>query len=318
MSGLLAISDNNADSLFAADTSLSETWPASIAIGNGDTVFVGFYGKIFRSTDGGDTWGELGYEFPEENIDAMIVATDGTVFAAASDSGIYRSTDGGAFWEQIDNGLEPYPDIMDFLFLPNGDLLAAGFHGVYHTDNNGDTWEKLGQIPTYGLKSLARDSKGNLYISSRGGGVAVSEDEGMSWQATNTGLSQKDAQGLYIDDMDNIYVATRGAGVFKTQFVSSIEGLSSDVMPESFVLEQNYPNPFNPSTIINYDLRITNDVDLSIYNLLGQRIATLVSKRQQAGSYQIEWNASGFASGVYLYKLSIGNDARVRKMVLIK
>jgi photosystem II stability/assembly factor-like uncharacterized protein len=318
MGSQFAISDNNADSLVLADTSLSEDWPASIAIGNGDTVFVGFYGTIYRSIDNGDTWTEVDYVFPEENIDAMIVAEDGTVFAAANDSGVYRSTDGGDSWEQINNGLEFNPDIIEFLFLPNGDLLAAGYPGVYRTSDEGDTWTKLGPVPTWGLRGMASDSKGNLYISARGGGVAVSEDNGESWIKINDGLYQLDTQGLYIDDMDNIYVCTRGAGVFKTQFVSSLNELSSVSVPETFSLEQNYPNPFNPATTINYELQITNYVELSVYNMLGQELATLVSERQNAGTYQVEWNAAGFASGVYLYKLSVGDNSQVRKMILMK
>ena len=318
MGSQFAMSDNNADSLFEADTSLSEWWPASIAIGNGDTVFVGFYGTIFRSVDNGDTWNELDYEFPVRNMQAMIIDDDGVLFVSADDSGLIRSKDGGQSFEKINNGLEPYPDIIKFLFLPDGNLLAAGFHGVYQTNDKGESWELLGRVPTYGLKGLARDSKGNLFVSARGGGVAVSEDNGMTWTAINIGMWQKDAQGLYVDDMDNVYLGTRGAGVFKTQFISSIEPSSSNGIPATFNLEQNYPNPFNPTTTINYELQVTNYVQLSVYNILGQKVATLVSGKQSAGLYTIEWDASEFASGVYLYKLSVGEKNQVKKMLLIK
>ena len=88
--------------------------------------------------------------------------------------------------------------------------------------------------------------------------------------------------------------------------------------PTTFKLKQNYPNPFNPTTIINYELPITNDVDLSIYNLLGQKVANLISETKSAGSYQIEWDASGFASGVYYYRIEAGKFVDVKKMVLIR
>ena len=87
---------------------------------------------------------------------------------------------------------------------------------------------------------------------------------------------------------------------------------------KNFTLMQNYPNPFNPKTIINYELPTTLIVDLSIYNLLGQRIATLVSSRQHAGSYQVEWDASGFSSGIYFYHLRAGQQHEVRKMVFLQ
>jgi len=89
-------------------------------------------------------------------------------------------------------------------------------------------------------------------------------------------------------------------------------------LPKKFALGQNYPNPFNPTTIINYELPTTITVDLSIYNLLGQRVATLVDERQQAGSQQVEWNASGFASGVYYYRIEAGEFVDVRKMMLLR
>jgi hypothetical protein len=89
-------------------------------------------------------------------------------------------------------------------------------------------------------------------------------------------------------------------------------------LPSKFSLEQNYPNPFNPRTIINYELPITNDVDLSIYNLTGQKVATLVNESQRAGRHQVEWDASGFASGVYYCRIEAGEFVEVKKMVLLR
>jgi hypothetical protein len=90
------------------------------------------------------------------------------------------------------------------------------------------------------------------------------------------------------------------------------------VLPKEYKLYQNYPNPFNQITMINYQLPIKSDVDLSIYNLLGQKVATLVDKRQSTGNYSMEWNASDFASGVYYYRLRAENFNQIRKMVLLK
>ena len=83
-------------------------------------------------------------------------------------------------------------------------------------------------------------------------------------------------------------------------------------------MHQNYPNPFNPKTIINYELPITNDVELNVYNLTGQKIATLVQETQRAGHHQVEWDASGFASGVYYYRIEAGEFVEVKKMILVR
>ena len=105
---------------------------------------------------------------------------------------------------------------------------------------------------------------------------------------------------------------------FSVELVLGIEDVD-EFLPVAFALRQNYPNPFNPTTIINYELPITNDVELSIYDLLGQKVATLVSEKQNAGYHQIEWDASHFSSGVYFYTIQAGNEfAETKKMLLIR
>ena len=89
-------------------------------------------------------------------------------------------------------------------------------------------------------------------------------------------------------------------------------------VPTTYKLAQNHPNPFNPKTVISYQLAGGSDVELSIYNLLGQKIATLVNQKQVAGVYQVEWDGSGLASGVYYYRLEAGEFQSVKKMILIK
>jgi lysophospholipase L1-like esterase len=100
----------------------------------------------------------------------------------------------------------------------------------------------------------------------------------------------------------------------------SIGKSDTDVqIPTGIYLYENFPNPFNPRTIINYELPITNFIELKIYNLLGKKVATLVSRRQKAGYYKVEWDASGFASGVYYYRLSTDTGfAQTKKLVVLK
>ena len=82
---------------------------------------------------------------------------------------------------------------------------------------------------------------------------------------------------------------------------------------------QNYPNPFNPITMINYQLAMTSNVELTIYNLLGEKVATLVDRKKSAGAYSAQWDASGFASGVYVYTLQTGTGYKQsRKLLLLK
>ena len=83
-------------------------------------------------------------------------------------------------------------------------------------------------------------------------------------------------------------------------------------------LDQNYPNPFNPATTIKYSLRESGYVELKVYNTAGMEVASLINGKQQAGTYEVQFEASGLTSGVYFYTLKAGSFTQTRKMSLIK
>ncbi len=90
-------------------------------------------------------------------------------------------------------------------------------------------------------------------------------------------------------------------------------------IPNEFVLGQNYPNPFNPSTTIGYSIPDAGIVNITVYNLLGQKIVTLLNEFKQAGNHTVEWNTgSGVTSGVYFYSIKSGKHSAVRKMVVLQ
>ncbi len=91
-----------------------------------------------------------------------------------------------------------------------------------------------------------------------------------------------------------------------------------DVLPTVFNLNQNYPNPFNPITTIRYSLPVATDVHFDIFNILGQKVQTLVDERQSAGEHTVLWNSEGFSSGIYLYRLSTDEATETKKMILLK
>jgi len=92
-----------------------------------------------------------------------------------------------------------------------------------------------------------------------------------------------------------------------------------EALSKQFALDQNYPNPFNPKTIISYQLPAAGKVELSIYDIRGQKLTTLVNNNQLTGHYKVEWDAAGFASGVYIYTLQTSNGfKKSRKLILLK
>jgi hypothetical protein len=100
--------------------------------------------------------------------------------------------------------------------------------------------------------------------------------------------------------------------------ISTTHDTNDNKSAQSITMLQNFPNPFNPKTIIRYELPITNDVELSVYNLLGQKVTTLVNERKQAGYHQVEWDAGQFSSGVYYYRIEAGEFQDMKKMILLR
>jgi hypothetical protein len=105
---------------------------------------------------------------------------------------------------------------------------------------------------------------------------------------------------------------------FNGVFEYSDEILVDNLAPADYVLEQNYPNPFNPSTTIKFGVPEKSNVVLTVYNSLGAEVATLVNEVREAGSYEIQFNANNFSSGIYYYRIASGNFTEIKKMILLK
>jgi len=130
---------------------------------------------------------------------------------------------------------------------------------------------------------------------------------------------------------DKLYFITKsGTRTINVYELANIDFIISDVldenkdeMPTEYSLSQNYPNPFNPTTIIKYTIplnvkRETANVKLVVYDVLGKEVATLVDKEQQAGSYEVEFDASILTSGVYFYRIITDKFFETKKMILIR
>ena len=116
--------------------------------------------------------------------------------------------------------------------------------------------------------------------------------------------------------------------IIDNNLLSKLNVSTVDFTPKEFVLYQNYPNPFNPSTVISYQLPVTSNVNLKVYDILGNEVATLVNEEKQPGVYEVEFSAKGgsasggnaynLSSGIYFYQLKSSNYSSIKKMVLLK
>jgi uncharacterized membrane protein len=227
-------------------------------------------------------------------------------------------------------------------FFTSAGGVSANRVARFNTQTN--TWSSLGTGSSNGVDSLvfALAVVGNeVYVggefTSAGGvranGVARFNTQTNTWSTLGTGSQN----GVSVDGVsggvyalavsgNEVYVGGRfiSAGGVSAICVarwnsgtSRVEQLSPTA-PKTFLLEQNYPNPFNPSTTIRYQLPVASEVKLEVYDVLGKKVATLVSERQAAGYYQYVWNANGLTSGVYFYRLQAGGFVETKKMMLVK
>lgn len=99
---------------------------------------------------------------------------------------------------------------------------------------------------------------------------------------------------------------------------NNVTDVEANNLPLGFALEQNYPNPFNPNTVISYKLASASFVELTVFDMLGCEVATLISKQQLAGKYMVNFNAEELPSGTYIYSLRAGEFVSAKKLVLMK
>lgn len=161
----------------------------------------------------------------------------------------------------------------------------------------------------------------NTFFNSETSGVVVGASNNPDYNGNGRSTTELKTQATFTDwDFNNTWTIdpdfNDGYPVLQYQTVTSLE--SFDQIPVQVMLSQNFPNPFNPSTSIRFTLPETMHVELSVYSLTGQRLATLVNEIRPTGVHEVSFNASSLASGVYLYTIRAGGQTQTMRMTLLK
>ncbi|MFA6979748.1 MAG: T9SS type A sorting domain-containing protein [Ignavibacteriaceae bacterium] len=191
---------------------------------------------------------------------------------------------------------------MDWTLFNENDANITGFQ-VYRTEGRYDTtYSVIAELPAfarnYNDSLISGEKKYFYYIVSLGNEISENAELGIP-------------AGKLISNR------------FYTQTYEPVSVTPSGIAPENgvvteYVLGQNYPNPFNPSTTIQYSLKESGNVDLSVYNALGQKVLLLVNEHQNVGSHSVKFDASHLASGIYIYRIKANNFIASKKLLLLK
>ncbi len=275
------------------------------------------------STDAGTTWTNVHrndyiYVLSSTNSGALLAGVWRSVRLETYHF-LYRSSDGGNSWQNSGGGpAGPYgKDYDSFIATGGSNMLASSQYGIEQSSDDGLTWTLItnDMSATGGAHYLTMDSRGRLFAVTNQNGISVSTDKGHTWSDFETGLQGIGIRCVTAVD-DSIYVGTIGNGVYHLAIVDTSP---DDIpLPDRFSLSQNYPNPFNPGTTIEYSLPQPSYVTLTLYNILGQRIRTLVDEAKPAGTYTVRLDGAGLASGVYFYRMRAGNFTATKKLVLLR
>jgi len=275
-------------------------------------------GNIYKSADNGDTWVQADSALSGLVSFQGLARVGSTTYAYGL--GVAKSTDDGVTWVKADSGIAAFFGIAGFAAVGSTLFAGGGFpNAVYSSTDNGAFWRKVTALPSSGATSQLLGLGNDLFACSPNNGIFISKNLGSTWTKISTGLPNTNyAYSLTIHN-GWMLAGTSGNSVWRRPLsdVTAVKELAGG-LPRSLSLDQNYPNPFNPKTQIRFEIIRPGFVSLTVFNVLGRAIATLVNEELHPGAYQISWDATTQPSGVYFYRLQTQHFADMKKMVLIK
>ena len=284
-----------------------------------------------RTTDGGITWSSV-WSSPGpctvagwNNSLAWFDTAHG--WFGTNSGHVYWTSDGGTSWSAASH---PATNSYSVWFNSPSLGLIGGEYTTNRSTDGGVSWSAASPITGYVVGMAGAIGTEQFWSVAGDANVYYTSNAGTSWTTEPphgySGTSTLDHVSFVMAGGSPFGWAVGSTGVILRYEIvyESVKENTSNGVPDRYVLDQNYPNPFNPSTAIHYSLPVgqdgilSNHVSLRVFNLLGQEVATLVNGVEQAGNHEVVWDATGFPSGVYFYRLTAGGFVETKKLVLLR
>jgi photosystem II stability/assembly factor-like uncharacterized protein len=290
-------------------------------------VATGKKGTVLKTTNVGTTWSGTSNLAIEKMTDIFFLDT-ATGWAVGKKGAMMKTTDGGTTWTAMNDSGTPWTkvNLNRISFWNETKGFAIGDKGtVLYTNDGGTTWSSYTVSTKIKFTNLAWIKENQAYAIGKKGVVTMIEPMGYaSVTPTNVkndlyGISVSSATELWVVGKKGIILYGQPVTAFTRNDYEAVE--SSEI--SSFELLQNYPNPFNPVTLISFQLPVSSQVTMKVYNLLGQEVATLLNNEVvDDGEHEVEFDASHLPSGVYFYRLTGRSEGNVfsdiKKMMIVK
>ncbi len=283
---------------------------------------VGGRWSLWGTYTGGVTWDSTHFYIPQTGTEAgwnnsmFFDPVGGVVWFGTNNTHIYRTFNLLNWVEQPTTGQASSYAV----WFNNSTTGMTGGTGILMTTDGGSNWLPPGMtLPgtanITGITGVSND----WWVVRQSTVVYYSPNNGTSWLTDYNAPSGSFTHITKARSGSNIVLwAVRTAGgISRNEIPVGIIPVSGSV-PSKFNLVQNFPNPFNPSTTIRFDVPVSENVNLVVYDELGRQISVLVNEKMNPGSYKIDFEGTNLTSGVYFYKLTAGNYTDTRKMILSK
>lgn len=285
-------------------------------------IATGFNRTILKTTNSGINWVNTITNIDTLNFLGCKIINENNYIISGTSSTIYRSTNSGTSWIASTMGfVNPF---WEPAFINDNTGWIIGCCGMFiKTTDSGVNWSpEIYLTLGYTLYTMKFINSTTGYVCGDNGILYRTTNQGNSWDSTVTGTNEilyslfmvNENTGWAVGNYGTLLKTTNGGG---TGYTIGIQPISNEI-PNKFSLSQNYPNPFNPVTKIKFQIPKSSNTKITIFDILGKEVMTLVDEKVNPGTYEFNFDGSKLASGIYFYNLTADNYIITKKMILVK